>query len=84
VLKNYLTENLNKGFIVYSQAPFVSLILFVKKPNNSLCFYINYHKLNKLTKKDYYLLFLLDKILVRISKTKIFIKLDIRQVFYYT
>jgi hypothetical protein len=64
VLKNYLTENLNKGFIVYSQTLFVSLILFVKKPNNSLRFYINYRKLNELTKKDHYPLFLLDKILI--------------------
>jgi hypothetical protein len=83
VLKNYLTENLDKGFITYSQALFISLILFVKKPNNSLCFCIDYYKLNKLTKKDYYFLFLLDKTLVWISKTKIFTKLDIRQVFYY-
>jgi hypothetical protein len=35
-VKQYITENLNKGFINTSQAPFVSLILFVKKKNNSL------------------------------------------------
>jgi hypothetical protein len=78
VLKNYLIENLDKRFIAHSQALFVSLILFVKKPNSSLCFCIDYHKLNKLTKKNHYSLSLLDKTLVRISKTKIFIKLDIR------
>jgi hypothetical protein len=78
-----LIENLDKGFIAYNQVPFVSLILFIKKPNSSLYFYINYRKLNELTKKDYYFLFLLDKILVRINKTKIFIKLNIRQAFYY-
>jgi hypothetical protein len=78
MLKNYLTKNLNKGFIAYNQAPFVSLILFVKKPNNNLRFYIDYYKLNKLTKKDCYFLSLLDKTLARISKTKIFTKLNIQ------
>jgi hypothetical protein len=56
VVKKYLTKNLDKGFIKPSQAPFVALILFVKKPDSLLRFYINYRKLNLLTKKDRYLL----------------------------
>jgi hypothetical protein len=35
-VKKYLNENLKKGFIVDSQAPFVSPTLFVKKANGSL------------------------------------------------
>jgi hypothetical protein len=41
-IKRYITKNLNKGFINTNQALFVSLILFVKKKDNSLQFYINY------------------------------------------
>jgi hypothetical protein len=52
VLKKYLLENLDKGFIESSQAPYLSLVLFVKKPNGSLRFYINFRKLNTITCKD--------------------------------
>ena len=52
MLKEYLYNNLDKGFIKYSLAPFTSLILFIKKPLGALWFYINYYKLNKITKKD--------------------------------
>jgi hypothetical protein len=40
--KQYLIENLGKGFIDHSQAPFASSILFVKKANGSLRFCIDY------------------------------------------
>jgi hypothetical protein len=74
-------ENLNKGFIVNSSSPFASLVLFVKKANRSLCFYINYQKLNSLTRNDLYLIPRIDKLLNRVSKAKVFTKLDIRQAF---
>src|SRR6266536_4348868 len=54
VIKKYLVENLDKGFIKSSQVLFIALILFVKKPDRSLYFYIDYRKLNLLTKKDQY------------------------------
>ncbi len=52
VIKKYLVKNLDKGFIEPSQVLFVALVLFVKKLDRLLCFYINYRKLNLLTKKD--------------------------------
>ena len=80
--RRYLIDNLYKGFITPSQAPFAILVLFVKKPTSSLRFCINFQKLNKLTCKDRYPLPLIDKMLAQISRAKIFIKLDIRQAFY--
>jgi hypothetical protein len=80
--KQYIIDNLNKGFIELSQAPFASPILFVKKPNEKLRFCIDFRKLNDLTRKDRYPLPLLDEALVWINKAKIFIKLDIRQAFH--
>ena len=81
-LKEYLRENLDKGFIEHSSAPFASPILFVKKPSGGLRFCIDYRKLNEITKKDRYPLPLLDETLARISRAKIFTKLDIRQAFH--
>jgi hypothetical protein len=81
-VKRYITENLDKGFIDTSQAPFASSILFIKKKDGSLRFCINYRKLNNLTCKDRYLLPLISKTLAYIARAKIFTKLDIRQAFH--
>ncbi len=76
-VKQYLVENLDKGFIVPSQAPFSSPVLFVKKPSSGLRFCVDYRKLNQLTKKDRYPLPLINKTLARLNKAKVYTKLDI-------
>jgi hypothetical protein len=81
-VKEYLIDNLAKGFIEPSQALFAVSVLFVKKPNGSLQFCIDFCTLNTLTRKDYYLLLLIDETLVCISSIKVFTKLDICQVFH--
>lgn len=82
VAKQYIEENLDKGFIEPSQAPFAAPILFVKKPDGSLRFCIDYRKLNLLTRKDQYPLPLIDETLARLASAKIYTKLDIRQAFH--
>jgi hypothetical protein len=81
-VKQYLVDNLNKGFIEPSQAPFAAPVLFVKKANGSLRFCIDFRKLNQITRKDRYPLPLIDETLARVSRAKIFTKLDIRQAFH--
>jgi hypothetical protein len=81
-VKQYLVENLHKGFIEASQAPFAAPILFVKKSDGSLRFCIDYRKLNDLTRKDQYPLPLIEETLARLGKARIFTKLDIRQAFH--
>ena len=75
--KQYLIENLNKGFIDASQAPFAAPILFARKANGGLRFCVDYRKLNAVTRKDRYPLPLLDETLARIGKAKVFTKLNI-------
>jgi transposase InsO family protein len=82
VTKQYLVDNLDKGFIAPSQAPFAAPVLFVKKPNGGLRFCIDFRKLNAITRKDRYPLPLIDETLARISNAKIYTKLDIRQAFH--
>jgi hypothetical protein len=45
-VKKYLINNLDKGFIKASQALYTAPVLFVKKPDRSLRFCINFQKLN--------------------------------------
>ena len=73
-VKHYLIENLNKGFIEPSQAPFTVPILFVYKADSYLRLYIDFQNLNQITRKDQYLLLLIDELLGRISYAKIFMK----------
>ena len=42
VVKEYLLENLYKGFIILNNTPFTSFILFISKLNKGLYFYIDY------------------------------------------
>ena len=81
-MKEYLTEHLSRGFIIASNYLYTLPVLFVKKPGGSLQFYIDYCKLNALTKKDAYLIPRIDELLAWVSKAKIFTKLDIHQAFY--
>jgi hypothetical protein len=76
-MQEYLTDNLLKGFIVNSKALFASFVLFVCKVNGSLQFYVDYCKLNAITKKNRYSFLLIDETLARLAKAKIFTKLDI-------
>jgi hypothetical protein len=81
-VRQYLLDNLHKGFIVPSQAPYASPVLFVKKPGGGLRFCVDFRKLNAITRRDQYPLPLIDETLARLSRAKIFTKLDIRQAFY--
>jgi hypothetical protein len=57
-------------------------VLFAKKPNDGLRLCVNYRKLNARTRKNTYFLPLIEKILERISRARIYTKLYIRQAFY--
>jgi hypothetical protein len=80
--QEYILENLNKDFIIPSNTPFASPILIASKPDGELRFYMDYQKLNALTKKDRYPLPLIEEVFKRLSKAKIFTKLDIQQGFH--
>jgi hypothetical protein len=62
-IKKYLINNLDKGFIKASQVLYAAPVLFIKKPDKSLWFCINFQKLNQITYKDCYSLSLINKTL---------------------
>jgi len=81
VLRQWLTENLNKGFIRASSSPCASPVMFVKKPDGGLRFCVDYRKLNAITIKNRYPLPLIQETLARLSKAKYFTKIDIIAAF---
>ena len=80
-LQKYLAENLPKGFIHTSTSSAASPILFVKKPNSSLCLCVNYHGLNAITKHNHYPLPLVNELLDAIRGCNLFTKLDLKLAF---
>ena len=55
--------------------------MFIKKLRGSIRLYIDYKKLNVITKKDKYLILLIKETITRIIRYKIITKLNIRKVF---
>ncbi len=80
-MKNYLIKHLNKSFISFSSISYTSLILFIKKKDDSLRFCINYRKLNALIKQDRYFLLLIDETLAHIQDSKYLTQLNIIIIF---
>ena len=52
VIKNYINEYFNKGFIYPSISLAAVPILLAKKPGGGIQFYINYRELNTITIKN--------------------------------
>jgi len=76
-IKKYLINHLNKEFIFFSFASYVSLILFVEKKDDSLRFCVDYRKLNALIKRNRYSLSLIDETFARIQESKYLTRLNI-------
>jgi hypothetical protein len=80
-LDRYLKDNLAKGFIRASKSELASPVLFVKKPGGGLRFCVDYRGLNAITVKNRYPLPLICETLDRLSRARIFTKLDIISAF---
>jgi hypothetical protein len=77
-LKEYIDENLAKGFILHSKSPAGAPILFVKKKDGSLRLCVDYRGLNSMTVKNRYPLPLIPQLLDQLSQAKVFTKIDLR------
>jgi len=80
-VKKYLNENLSKKFITSSQTFYSSLVLFVLKANEDLCFCVNYRKLNVIFKRNKYSLLLINEIIDKIADCKHLTKVNIISTF---
>jgi RNase H-like domain found in reverse transcriptase/Reverse transcriptase (RNA-dependent DNA polymerase)/Integrase zinc binding domain/Chromo (CHRromatin Organisation MOdifier) domain len=77
-LREYLDENLGKGFITASSSPAGAPILFIKKKDGNLRLCVDYRGLNGITVKNRYPLPLISEMLNRVGKARYFTKIDLR------
>ena len=80
-IKEYLIENLFKGFITFNKTLYFSSMLFAMKANGDLRFCVDYRKFNVMTKRNRYSLFLIEEIIEKIIECKHFIRLNIIAAF---
>ena len=81
-LKNWISTNIDRGFISHSKSPFGSNILFAKKKDGSLRICIDYRGLNNITIKDRTPLPNIKEMMQRARGAKIFTKIDLRDGFH--
>ena len=81
-LWDFLNEHLNYGFIQQSSSPHVAPVLFVCKKYGSLQLCIDFRGLNKITKKDHYLLLHTSNLLEAPSRVKIYTKLNLQHMYH--
>jgi hypothetical protein len=74
----FLEEALATEHIRQSKSPLGAPVFFIKKKDGKLCFVQDYRALNTITRKNRYLLPLIDDLIHRLKDTHYFTKLDVR------
>ena len=77
-LAEYIKENIDKGYIRPSKSRYSSPFFFVGKKDGKLRPVVDYRRLNSITVPDRYPLPLIQELVDKVSKAKIFSKVDVR------
>jgi len=81
-LKEFIEENLNMGFIQPTSSLHSAPVLFVKKKDSSLCLCVDFHGLNRISKKDCYPLPLISDQLDSPCKAQVYSKIDLCHAYH--
>ena len=73
-----INQLIKAGSIKPSKSPYGAPVIFVKKKNEKLRICINYHALNKITKKNQFPIPLIDDLINRLQGASVFTKIDLR------
>ena len=82
ILAKYIRKNLIFDRIREFTSSAITSILFIFKKNEKLQLCVNYRNLNAITIKNRHSLFLIEETLNRLMKTRYFIKLNLKDVYY--
>jgi hypothetical protein len=82
ILQDYINKALIKGWIAPSKASYAEPIFVVPKPNNEGRCCINYKNINARTKKIPYPIPLVQELLDKLGKAKVFTRLDLPDAYH--
>jgi len=82
ILRDYLIEKENIGWIRRLKLLVGAPILFIPKLDNLLRLYVDYRALNKIITKNRHLFPLINELINRLLDVKIYIKLDLKDAYY--
>lgn len=82
ILREYLEENLRRGWITPSTSPAGAPVLFVPKKDGTLRLCVDYRGLNRVTIKNRHPLPLIDEMLDRLAGAKYYTRLDLRDAYH--
>jgi len=77
-VREFVKEQLQKGYIRFSKLPQMALVFFVEKKDGKRRMVQDYQYLNEWTVKNNYLLPLISDVLENIGTKKVFTKMDLR------
>jgi len=77
-VQKFVDEHLKKGYIRSSKSQQTSLVFFVGKKDGGKCIVMDYHKLNRQTVKNNYLLLLITELVDNMGSKRVFTKMDLR------
>ena len=81
-LREFIDKHLANGLICPTHSPSGALVLFIKKKDGSLWLCIDIRGLNKITKKDQYLLPRITDLLDSPCKAQFYSKIDLRHAYH--
>ena len=81
-LKKLIEDNLNIGFIQPTSSPHSTPVLFIKKKDGSLHLCVDFHSLNHISKKNYYLLSLISDLLDSSCKVQVCSKINLCHAYH--
>ena len=81
-LREFIDENLCRGFIHATSSPHGAPVLFRCNSNGSLHLCVDYRGLKKISKKDHYPLPLISDLLATTGKARIYTTLDLCHVYH--
>jgi hypothetical protein len=81
-LQTFIEDNVRSRFIRPTNSPHGAPILFMRKKDRSLRLCMDYHRLNKITKKDRYPLPLISDLLDAPWKAHTYTKIDLRHAYH--
>ena len=81
-LREYIDENLANWFIRPSKSFARAPVLITAKLDWTLLLCVDYHRLNSMSIKNRYPLFLIDEILDRLSGARVLTKINVKNAYY--